>query len=255
MSNVIISYARTPIGSFMGSLSSIVASKLGAIAIKGAIDKSSIDASIVDQVIMGNVLSAGIGQAPARQAAIYSGLPNSVDCLTINKMCGSGLQSIMLADQIVSSDTDKIIIAGGMENMSQSPHYLLDSRKGLRLGEGKLVDGMMVDGLWDAYTDKHMGSCAEMCAEKFDITREEQDDFAISSYSKSQESNENGNFSDEIIPVEIINRKGKTLIEQDEEPNRVSFEKIKTLRSVFKKNGTITYPYFITLEEGFTMAV
>ncbi len=250
MSNVIVSFARTPIGSFMGSLSSVIASKLGAIAIKGAINKSNIDASMVDQVIMGNVLSAGMGQAPARQAAIYSGLSSSVDCLTINKMCGSGLQSIMLADQIISTDPNKIIIAGGMESMSQSPHYLLNSRKGLRLGEGKLVDGMIVDGLWDAYTDKHMGSCAEMCAEKFNINREEQDAFAISSYSKSQESNANGSFSDEIVPVEIKNRKETIIVEKDEEPNRVSFEKIKTLKSVFKKDGTITAGNASTINDG-----
>jgi len=250
MSNVIVSFARTPIGSFLGSLSSISSSNLGAIAIKGAISKINLDPKLVNQVIMGNVLSAGVGQAPARQAAIYAGLPNSVQCLTINKMCGSGLQSIMLADQLIKNDPEKIIIAGGMENMSQTPHYLLNSRTGTKLGEGKLVDGMIIDGLWDVYNNKHMGNCAEMCAEKYSISREEQDDFAIRSYENSQTSISNGTFDKEITPVELDSKKETVVVDKDEEPGRVSFEKLRTLRSVFQKDGTVTAGNASTINDG-----
>ena len=250
MSNVIVSFARTPIGSFLGSLSSISSSNLGAIAIKGAISKINLDPKLVNQVIMGNVLSAGVGQAPARQAAIYAGLPNSVQCLTINKMCGSGLQSIMLADQLIKNDPEKIIIAGGMENMSQTPHYLLNSRTGTKLGEGKLVDGMIIDGLWDVYNNKHMGNCAEMCAEKYSISREEQDDFAIRSYENSQTSISNGTFDKEITSVELDSKKETVVVDKDEEPGRVSFEKLRTLRSVFQKDGTVTAGNASTINDG-----
>ena len=250
MSNVIVSFARTPIGSFLGSLTSVSSSKLGATAISGAISRANLDLKQVTQVIMGNVLSAGVGQAPARQAAIYSGLSDSVNCLTINKMCGSGLESIVLADQLIKNNPDQIIVAGGMENMSQSPHYLLNSRSGTRLGEGKLVDGMIVDGLWDIYNDKHMGSCAEICADKFSISREEQDDFAIQSYEKSQASISNGTFDKEIVPVDINSKKGTITIDNDEEPQRVSFEKLKSLRPVFQKDGTITAGNASTINDG-----
>ena len=250
MFNVIVSFSRTPIGSFLGSLSSISSSNLGAIAIKGTISKVNIDSELINQVIMGNVLSAGVGQAPARQAAIYAGLPNSVQCLTINKMCGSGLQSIMLADQLIKNDSNKIIIAGGMENMSQAPHYLLNSRTGTRLGEGKLVDGMIVDGLWDVYNDKHMGNCAEMCAEKYSISREEQDEFAIRSYERSQASISDGTFEKEIVPVELNNKKETITVDRDEEPGRVSFEKLRTLRSIFQKDGTVTAGNASTINDG-----
>jgi acetyl-CoA C-acetyltransferase len=250
MSNVIVSFSRTPIGSFLGSLSSISSPNLGAVAIKGAISKINLDPKLVNQVIMGNVLSAGVGQAPARQAAIYAGLPNSVQCLTINKMCGSGLQSIMLADQLIKNDSDKIIIAGGMENMSQTPHYLLNSRTGTKLGEGKLVDGMIIDGLWDVYNNKHMGNCAEMCAEKYSISREEQDDFAIRSYENSQTSISNGTFDKEIVSVELNSKKETVVVDKDEEPGRVSFEKLRTLRSVFQKDGTVTAGNASTINDG-----
>ena len=250
MSNVIISFSRTPIGSFLGSLSSVSSPKLGAAAIEGAITKANLDSKHVTQVIMGNVLSAGVGQAPARQASIYSGLSDSVNCLTINKMCGSGLESIILADKLIKNNPDEIIIAGGMENMSQAPHYLINSRSGTRLGEGKLVDGMIVDGLWDVYNDKHMGNCAEMCAEKFSISREEQDDFAIQSYERSQASISNGIFEREIVPVDINSRKGTITVDKDEEPQRVSFEKLKSLRTVFQKDGTITAGNASTINDG-----
>ena len=250
MSNVIVSFSRTPIGSFLGSLASVSSPKLGAAAIAGAVTKANLDLKQITQVIMGNVLSAGVGQAPARQAAIYSGLSDSVNCLTINKMCGSGLESIILADQLIKNNPDEIIIAGGMENMSQAPHYLLNSRLGTRLGEGKLVDGMIVDGLWDIYNDKHMGNCAEMCAEKFSISREEQDDFAIQSYERSQASISNGTFDSELIPVDINSRKGTITVDKDEEPQRVSFEKLKSLRTVFQKDGTITAGNASTINDG-----
>jgi len=250
MSNVIISFKRTPIGSFLGSLSSVSASNLGAVAIKGVIDSAGIDKTEIDQVIMGNVLSAGVGQAPARQAAIYAGLSESVDCLTINKMCGSGLQALMLADELIKNNPDKIIIAGGMESMSLSPHYLLNSRTGTKLGEGKIVDGMIVDGLWDVYNDKHMGNCAEMCASEFDISRQEQDEYAIESYKRSQTSISTKKFNNEISPVEIVNRKKSVLVDIDEEPNRVSFDKLKTLRSVFQKDGSVTAGNASTINDG-----
>ena len=250
MSNVIVSFARTPIGSFLGSLASVSSPNLGAVSIKGAISKANLDPELVNQVIMGNVLSAGVGQAPARQAAIYAGLPNSVKCLTINKMCGSGLESIMLADQLIKNDPEQIIVAGGMENMSQTPHYLLNSRTGTRLGESKLADGMIVDGLWDVYNNKHMGNCAEMCAEKYSISREEQDDFSIRSYENSQASILNKIFEKEIASVDVPNKKEIITIDKDEEPARVSFEKLKTLRSVFQKDGTVTAGNASTINDG-----
>ena len=250
MSNVIVSFSRTPIGSFLGSLASVSSPKLGAAAIAGAVTKANLDLKQITQVIMGNVLSAGVGQAPARQAAIYSGLSDAVNCLTINKMCGSGLESIILADQLIKNNPNEIIIAGGMENMSQAPHYLLNSRSGTRLGEGKLVDGMIVDGLWDIYNDKHMGNCAEMCAEKFSISRDEQDDFAIQSYERSQASISNGTFDSELVPVDINSRKGTITVNEDEEPHRVSFEKLKSLRTVFQKDGTITAGNASTINDG-----
>jgi len=255
MSNVIVSFARTPIGSFLGSLSSVSAPKLGSAAIKGSLEKINIDAKLVNQVILGNVLSAGIGQAPARQAAIFAGLEKSVQCLTINKMCGSGLQAIMLADQIINSNPDEIIIAGGMESMSQSPHYLLNSRTGNRLGNRQLVDGMIIDGLWDVYNDKHMGNCAEMCAEKYGISREEQDDYAIESYKKSQNSIANNIFSKEIIPIEVSSKKEMIIVSDDEEPHKVKFEKINSLKPVFDKQGTVTAANASTINDGASVCI
>ena len=255
MSNVIVSFSRTPIGSFLGGLSSLSASQLGAAAIKGALNKIDIDSDLISQVILGNVLSAGIGQAPARQAALFSGLDKSTQCLTINKMCGSGLQSVVIADQIINNNPDEIIIAGGMENMSQSPHYLLNSRTGNRLGDGKLVDGMIVDGLWDVYNNKHMGNCAEMCAEKYSISREEQDDYAIDSYKKSQSSIQNSIFDREITPVEVQLKKKSVIIKNDEEPHRVKFDKVKSLRPVFDKEGTVTAANASTINDGAAVCI
>ena len=250
MSNVIVSFTRTPIGSFLGSLSSLSSPNLGAACIEGLIKKINLDSNSITQVIMGNVLPAGAGQAPARQASIFAGLPNSVHSLTINKMCGSGLESIMIADQLIKNDPAQIIIAGGMESMSQAPHYLMGSRTGTRLGESKLVDGMIVDGLWDVYNDKHMGNCAEMCAKKFSISRKEQDDFAIQSYERSQTSIARGVFENEITPIQVKSRKGETTISIDEEPARVSFEKVPSLRPVFQKDGTVTAANASTINDG-----
>ena len=246
----IVSYARTPIGSFLGSLSSIPATKLGAIAIESAIQKINLSKENIDQVIMGNVLSAGLGQAPARQAAIYSGLPESVECLTINKMCGSGLKALMLAQEAILSGNADIVVAGGMENMSLSPHLLKNSRIGNKMGDSKLVDSMINDGLWDVYNNKHMGSCGEMCAEKYNFSREEQDEFARASYIKSQKATNEGLFSDEITSVEVAGRKESLTIDKDEEPFRVKFDKIEKLRTVFKKDGTITAANASTINDG-----
>ena len=255
MSNVIVSFSRTPIGSFLGSLSTVSAPHLGSIAIRGALSKIDLDSNLITQVIMGNVLSAGLGQAPARQASIFAGLDKSTQCLTINKMCGSGLQSIMIADQIIRNNPNEIILAGGMENMSQSPHYLLNSRVGNRLGNGKLIDGMIVDGLWDVYNDKHMGNCAEMCAEKYNISREHQDDYAIESYQKSQRATENDIFKQEIVPVEVKGKKGSIIVDQDEEPYKVKFDKIKSLKPVFDKGGSITAANASTINDGASVCI
>ena len=247
---VIVSFARTPIGSFGGKLSSVPATKLGARAIQGCMEKIKLSKEYVDQVIMGNVLSAGLGQAPARQAALYSGLDESVECLTINKMCGSGLKAIMLAQESILSGNADVIIAGGMENMSLSPHLLQNSRNGNKMGDSKLIDSMINDGLWDVYNDKHMGSCGEMCAEKYSFTRNQQDEFAKNSYLKSQKAVNEGYFQDEIVSIEVLSKKESIQINEDEEPFRVKFDKVSALRPVFKKEGTITAANASTINDG-----
>ena len=252
---VIVSYSRTPIGSFGGNLSSIEATKLGSIAIKGALEKIELSLENVDQVIMGNVLSAGLGQAPARQAAIYSGLPESVECLTVNKMCGSGLKAIMLAQEAILSGNADVVIAGGMENMSRSPHLLKNSRTGHKMGDSRLVDSMIYDGLWDIYNDKHMGNCGEMCAEKYKFSRLEQDEFAKNSYIKSQRAINENIFDNEICLVEVPKRKDVVIIKQDEEPFRVKFDKIESLRSAFKKDGTITAANASSINDGAAVCI
>ena len=253
---VIVSYARTPLGSFKGALSAVSAPNLGATAIKGALEKCNLDGSHVDEVIMGCVLPAGLGQAPARQSAIYAGIPNDVETLTINKMCGSGLKAIMQGQQsILAGDTD-VVVAGGMENMSQSPHYLMGSRDGIRLGHGKLIDGMIHDGLWDVYNDQHMGNCAEICAKEYKFSREDQDDFAERSYTRSQDAIANGLFEDEIVPVEVPQRKGEPIIvSTDEEPNRVNFDKMRALRPAFEKDGSVTAGNASTINDGAAVVV
>ena len=248
---VIVSAVRTPMGSFGGSLSSISATKLGAAAIKGAIEKAGIEKDSVNEVYMGNVLQANLGQAPARQAAMFAGLSKDIPCTTINKVCSSGMKSIMLASQSIICGDNEVVIAGGMENMSSVPHYFAQGRTGQKLGNMKLVDGLLNDGLTDVYNRVHMGICAEKCATEMNFTREEQDAFAIESYNRSTNSWAKGNFTDEVIPVEVPQRKGDALvINEDEEYRNVKMEKIPTLRPVFDKEGTITAANASTLNDG-----
>ena len=248
---VIVSAVRTPIGSFGGKLSKISATKLGSYAIKGAIDKISLDNKLIDEVYMGNVMQANLGQAPARQAAIFAGLPQNIPCTTINKVCSSGMKSIMLAAQSIKCGDNEIVIAGGMENMSQVPHYFSKGRSGQKLGDMKLIDGLVMDGLTDVYNKVHMGVCAEKCAKDYNISREEQDDFAIESYKKSEIAWENGKFSNEIVPVEIQNRKKEIEnITDDEEYKNINIEKVSQLRPVFDKEGTVTAANASTLNDG-----
>jgi len=253
---VIVSYARTPLGSFRGALSMVSAPQLGATAIKGALEKCNLDGSHVNEVIMGCVLPAGLGQAPARQAAIYAGIPNDVETLTINKMCGSGLKAIMQGQQSILVGDADVVVAGGMENMSQSPHYLMGSRDGIRLGHGKLIDGMIHDGLWDVYNDQHMGNCAEICAKEYKFSREDQDDFAERSYTRSQDAIANGLFEDEIVPVEVPQQRGEPIIvSTDEEPNRVNFDKMRALQPAFEKDGSVTAGNSSTINDGAAVVV
>ena len=247
---VIVSVARTPIGSFMGSLSKISAPKLGAIAIKGALDKINLNPELIDEVFMGNVVSAGVGQAPARQAAIFAGIPDTVPCTTINKVCSSGMKSVMLAAQSISLGDTKIVVAGGMENMSLIPHYL-HGRQGTKFGPTTLEDGMQKDGLVDVYEKVAMGVCADACATKYGFSREDQDAYAIQSYQRSSEAWKLGKFSDEIIPVEIPQRKGDpVLMTEDEEYKNVKMEKIPSLRAAFSKEGTVTAANASTINDG-----
>ncbi|NOZ73789.1 MAG: acetyl-CoA C-acetyltransferase [FCB group bacterium] len=240
-SAVILSARRTPVGSFQGSLASVPAPDLGADAIRAALEASGLSPENIDEVIMGNVLPAGLGQAPARQAAIHAGLPLSVECLTINKMCGSGLKSVMLAAQAIQSQDATCVVAGGMENMSQAPYLLPKARSGYRMGHGRLIDSMITDGLWDVYTDQHMGNCAELCAADRHYSREAQDAFAVESYTRAIRAQKEGWFAGEIVPVSVPVRKGDPLlVDRDDEPGKARFEKIPNLRPAFKKDGTIT---------------
>lgn len=247
----IISAVRTPIGSFNGQLSTVSAPYLGAAAIRGAIQKAGISNDQIREVYMGNVLQANVGQAPARQAAKFAGLPDEVMCTTINKVCASGMKSVMLATQsILLGDSDSIV-AGGMENMSQTPYYLDNARNGYRLGNGNVIDGLVKDGLTDVYHNYHMGNAAELCAKTYEISREEQDAFAIESYKRSQSAWANGKFNDEIVPVSVPQRKGDPIeINKDEEFTQVKFEKIPELRPVFQKDGTVTAANASTLNDG-----
>ena len=237
---VIVSAKRTPIGSFQGSLSSLSATQLGSEVIKAILEESKIPHNEVNEVIMGNILSAGLGQAPARQAAIYAGLPDTVECLTINKVCGSGLKSVMLADQAIKCGDADVIIAGGFESMTNSPYLIPKARSGLRLGHGEIVDSMIKDGLWEVYNDFHMGSCAEACARDFNFTREELDNYAINSYKKAQSAKASGKFKKEITEITIKSRKGELIVSEDEEIDKVKFDKIPSLRPAFEKDGVVT---------------
>jgi acetyl-CoA C-acetyltransferase len=247
---VIVSATRTPIGSFGGSLATLSATQLGSIAIKSAIEKAGLKPEDIQEVYMGNVLSANLGQAPATQAAIFAGLP-SLPATTINKVCASGMKAIMLAAQSIALGQNEIVLAGGMESMSNVPYYLDKARTGYRLGNGQITDGLIKDGLWDVYNDYHMGSAAELCAAECDISREEQDAFAIESYKRSQKAQSEGKFLQEITPVELKDKKGNiTLFVDDEEPKAVNFDKIPSLKAVFKKEGTVTAANASTLNDG-----
>ncbi|TXC76228.1 acetyl-CoA C-acyltransferase [Luteibaculum oceani] len=247
----IVSAVRTPMGSFQGALSSVPATQLGATAIKGALDKAGVKPEHVNEVFMGNVLQANNGQAPARQAAKAAGLSNDVPCTTINKVCASGMKSIMFAAQSIMCGDNDLVVAGGMENMSSVPYYLPAARNGMRLGDNKVIDGLVKDGLTDVYNKYHMGNAAELCASEHNISREEQDNFAIESYKRSAAAWEAGKFKDEIVPVEVPQRKGDPIvISEDEEYRNVKMEKIPALRPVFQKDGTVTAANASTLNDG-----
>ena len=249
--SVIIAAKRTPVGSFLGTLSSVSAPNLGAATIQSILKETDIDPSIIDEVILGNVLSAGLGQAPARQATIYSGLSNTTEALTINKMCGSGLKAVMLADQSIRCGDAEVIIAGGMESMSNAPYLFPNARHGQRLGHGKIFDSMLHDGLWDTYTDQHMGNCAEILSRDRNYTREAQDKFALTSYKRAQTAQAQGVFDSEITPINIPQRKGdSTIVSEDEEPGKARFDKIPTLSPAFEKDGVITAANASKLNDG-----
>jgi len=246
----IISAVRTPMGSFGGALSSVPATKLGAAAIKGALDKAGVSPDVVEEVFMGNVLQAGLGQAPARQAALFAGITNDVPCTTVNKVCASGMKSLSLAAQSIICGDNDVVIAGGMENMSMVPHYY-NARNATKLGDVKMKDGMVLDGLTDVYNAVHMGVCAEKCAAEHNITREDQDNFAIESYKRSAAAWDAGKFDDEIVPVEVPQRRGDAIVvSKDEEYTAVKMEKIPQLRTVFQKDGTVTAANASTLNDG-----
>ena len=247
---VIVSAVRTPIGSFMGSLSSVTAPQLGAIAIKGALDKINIDPKLVDEVLMGNVVQAGVGQAPATQAAIFAGLPNTVPATTINKVCASGMKAIMQGVQAIMNGDAEIIVAGGMENMSLIPHYI-HMRNGVKFGPTTMIDGMQRDGLQDAYDNNAMGVAADLCASEYKITREEQDAFAIQSYERSAKAWNEGKFDNEVVSVTIPQRRGEPIVfAKDEEYTNVKLDKIPTLNAVFTKEGTVTAANASTINDG-----
>ncbi|GAB4329849.1 MAG: acetyl-CoA C-acyltransferase [Calditrichia bacterium] len=237
---VITAATRTPIGSFNGSLAALSAPQLGSLAIREALHRSKLEGEEVSEVIMGNVLTAGVGQAPARQAAIYAGIPNSVGCMTINKVCGSGLKAVMLATQAIRLGDSDVVVAGGMESMSNVPYYLKGARFGYRLGNGEVIDGMVHDGLWDVYNNFHMGNAAELCARECHIPRDAQDEFAVLSYNRALTAQKEGWFAEEIVPVTVKSRKGEVVVTEDEEPQRVKFDKIPNLRPAFDKEGTVT---------------
>jgi acetyl-CoA C-acetyltransferase len=247
---VIASAKRTPIGSFGGSLSSLTAGQLGSIAIKGVLEDSKISPELIDEVIMGNVLTAGMGQAPARQAALFAGLPEKTECMTINKVCGSGLKSVMLAAQAIQTGNAEIIIAGGQESMSNTPYILDKARNGYRLGNGEVIDSMVKDGLWDVYNNIHMGNCAEACAKEFQFTREDLDQFAINSYKKALEAQKSGRFKEEIIDVKVKAGREDVIVNIDEEPGKVKFDKIPSLKPVFDKNGVVTAANASSINDG-----
>ena len=247
---VIVSAVRTPIGSFGGSLSTVPATELGAAAIKAAVEKAGVKPEDVNDVIMGCVLSANLGQAPARQASKFAGLPDSTPATTVNKVCASGMKAIMIATQEILLGDAEVVVAGGMENMSRTPYYVENARYGYRFGDGKLIDGIGKDGLMNVYDQQAMGVCADLCATDNKISREEQDAFAIESYTRSAKAWKEGKFKDEVVPVTVKGRKGDTVVSEDEEYSNVNFEKLKTLRPVFTKEGTVTAGNASTINDG-----
>ena len=252
---VIVSAVRTPIGSFMGGVSTIPAPQLGAIAIKGALDRIKLDPNLVDEVLMGNVVQAGAGQAPARQAAIFAGIPDNVPCTTVNKVCASGMKSVMQAAQAIALGDISVAVAGGMENMSLIPHYA-HLRNGIKFGPTTFVDGMQKDGLVDAYDQNAMGVCADACALEYNFSREDQDNFAIQSYKRSEDAWKTGKFDNEVIPVEVPQRRGEPIIvSEDEEYKNVKIEKIPALRPAFTKEGTVTAANASTINDGAAVLV
>lgn len=247
---VIVAAARTPIGSFMGSLSSVSATQLGSTAIKGALDKINLDPSLVQEVFMGNVVQAGVGQAPARQAALGAGIPNTVPCTTVNKVCASGMKAMMNAAQAIALGDADIVVAGGMESMSNIPHYL-HMRNGTKFGPATLIDGMQKDGLVDAYDQNAMGVCADACAAKYEFSREDQDVFAIQSYERSAKAWSEGKFDNEVVPVSVPQRRGEpVVVSEDEEFKNVRMDKIPSLRAAFSKDGTVTAANASTINDG-----
>ena len=247
---VILGGARTPIGSFLGTLSSLSAPKLGSIAIRCALSNAGVEAESIEQVIMGNVLQAAVGQAPARQAGIGAGIPVSAGAVTVNKVCGSGLKALMYAANDIRCDEYDIAVAGGMESMSNAPYALTQARTGYRMGNGKMIDVMIHDGLWDPYGDKHMGMCAEACVTKYELTREQQDDYSRESYRRAQEAVKSGKFKKEIAIVEIEGKKGKTVVADDEEPFSAPLDKMGTLKPAFVKEGSVTAANSSKLNDG-----
>ncbi|MFK8136776.1 MAG: acetyl-CoA C-acyltransferase [Bdellovibrionales bacterium] len=250
MSTVILSAKRTAVGSFQGGLSTLTAAQLGSIAIKSALESAKLPADQVDEVIMGNVLTAGVGQAPARQASIHSGIPSSAKCMTINKVCGSGLKAVMLADDAIKLGHAEVVVGGGQENMTLAPHLLEKSRSGYRMGPTQIHDSMIKDGLWDPYSDFHMGNAAEICVKEHNYTREAQDEFAVQSYKWAQEAVESNVFANEIAPVEIKTRKATSTVEKDEDPFKTNFEKVPSLRPAFDKEGSITAANASNINDG-----
>ena len=251
MAVVIAAAVRTPMGAFQGAFSSLKASELGAAAVKEAVKRAGVENDDVDLVIMGNVLSAGMGQAPARQAAIYAGLDKQTPTVTLNKMCGSGLEAIIQAARAVALGDAEVVVAGGMESMTNAPYLMPGARGGLRMGDKEVVDSMVHDGLWDVYNDKHMGSCAERGADQYNLSREAQDEYATASYKRAQKAMEDGSLDDEVVPVDVKGRKGDvTTVSQDEGPNQVKFDKIPNLRPAFEKEGTVTAANASTINDG-----
>jgi acetyl-CoA C-acetyltransferase len=247
---IIVSAVRTPIGSFQGALSGVAATKLGSVVIAESLKRAKLKEADVDQVIMGNVLSAGLGQAPARQAALGAGLPKAVECLTVNKVCGSGLKAVMLAAQAIRLGEAEVVVAGGMESMTNAPYLLPKARDGYRMGHGALVDSMIKDGLWDVYNDFHMGAAAELCAKKFAIPRTEQDEFAALSYQRAQAAQHNGNFAKEIVSVVTAVRNQEHVVKEDEEVGKFDLEKMKSLRPAFRDDGTVTAGNASSISDG-----